>query len=363
MQKLKVAIVQPLIPHYRADFFKKLSEEMDLNLFVVRTPKPEEGFSVSQSNEIRWLKSFQIKEYIFFNIIPLITGKYDFVVLTPDPRWPTIILILLLKRLSGAKVVLWGHGVSVKHGFDPARLRDKVKLCLYNMADGFLFYTENELNMMKPYLKSVKLAYLNNTINIEKIMSTIFSPTFDKASLKSAYGISTPKVIIHSARFITERRPDLLVEFIRMMADEDITFIIVGDGVAKPNFETYENTIDFGALYDEKRKRELYAISDFYFQPAWCGLSVVEAMAHGLPVLTLKKSEEVLQCVEYGYIEHRYNGFIGYNLHDLKEFVLNSDAKTINKMKEQCLLYVKNSLRLSSMVSRFCTGLLETLQC
>ena len=78
-------------------------------------------------------------------------------------------MLILLKIFLRKKIILWTHGISVINGFDPDTFRDKVKLKVFNLADGICFYTKNELELMSPYLDKPKLFYVNNTLNVKKI--------------------------------------------------------------------------------------------------------------------------------------------------------------------------------------------------
>ena len=173
------------------------------------------------------------------------------------------------------------------------------------------------------------------------------------SELKEKYGIISSKVVIYCARFIKDRRPDLLIKLIEKMKEEDIKFFIIGDGPFKPDFSIYQNVRDFGALYDEKIKAELFSMADFSFQPAWTGLSVVESFAHGVPYITLKKSESIYQCVEYSYIIHGFNGIIAQDLSEAQDLLTNTNDELLKKMKNNSITFVDKNLTLKGMVDKF----------
>jgi len=64
-------------------------------------------------------------------------------------------------------------------------------------------------------------------------------------------------------------------------------------------------------------KQNLFAIADLYYQPGWVGLSIVEALGYGKPIITFKRSVDVLQCVEYYYLENTKNSLIFENVTEL----------------------------------------------
>ena len=357
MPNTKSLIIQPFIPNYREDFFLELIKIFNFNLFYINKPKDNESFKLSSELNIDNLNSIKIGKLVFFNIFSRKILQSRLIISSWSPQWISLYLLLLLKNIFCIKFIIWTHGVSVRHGFQPRSLRDKIKLFFFNRADSICFYTENELKQLSPYLLKPKLFYINNTLNVEKIQKTKSVLKNNSDQLKKKYGITSSRVIIHCARFIKDRRAELLVELIVKMINEDVSFIIIGSGQYKPDFSVYSSVFDFGALYDEKTKAELFSIADFSFQPAWSGLSVVESMANGVPYITLKKSKDILQCVEYNYIIHGFNGFIARNLKEVWDRINNTSNNELKKMKHNCIGYVNKELALSDIVNRFVRGL------
>ena len=87
-----------------------------------------------------------------------------------------------------------------------------------------------------------------------------------------------------------------------------------------------------------------------YLQPGWIGLSVVEALAYGKPVLTFRRSEETLQCVEYGYILDRQNGRIFDRMDELCSFIKNASKEEIAYLSKGAM-QTASTLTMDNMVS------------
>jgi len=85
--------------------------------------------------------------------------------------------------------------------------------------------------------------------------------------------------------------------------------------------------------------------------------SILESFAHGVPYLTLEKSSEIYQCVEYSYIIHGFNGLIFRDLKEVRNKIINMSNDELNRMKHNCIEYVNRELALSSMVNKFVQGL------
>jgi len=354
-----VLIVQPFIPHYRSDFFLELKKKISFDLVTVFSPERNEGFKITKKIKYKNLKSYNFGSFIYFNTFIINFFKYEIIVIPWAPKWISIYFLLLLKRLFNLKIVIWTHGDSIKNGFNPQKIRDKIKIFIFNKSDGICFYTQSGLRKLKPYIRKPKLFFINNTLNVEKIQSIKNNLDSPPKILKKKYGINASRVIIYCARFIEYRRIDKLVEFINIMTNEDVHFIIIGSGKFKPNFTQYSNVHDLGQIYDDYIKSELFSIADFSFQPAWSGLSVVESIANGVPYTTLKKSKNIFQCVEYSYIKNGINGFIVEDLLELKDTVLKIKDEELNLIKNNCINYSIRELSLIGMVNKFRKGIIN----
>lgn len=132
-----------------------------------------------------------------------------------------------------------------------------------------------------------------------------------------------------------------MVEMIQRLDNKQFGFIIIGDGKDKPDFSKYENVHDFGAVYDDEKKSNLFAIADIYFQPGWIGLSVVEAMAYGLPVCTFKrKGDEIRHGVEYGILKDEVNAMLFDSMDEAVNRIENTSKEEIKRMGKNAHDYI-----------------------
>lgn len=353
----KIAIIQPLVPTYRKPFFDKLAKSYDIDIFTYKSPSYTKTQGFGSSNvPSKHIASVNIYKCIFSNIMPLLKNSYRIIILCSEMKfignWP----LLIVSRLLQKKVILWGHGLNAALYEKHSKHMPIIRKIMYRLADGAWFYTENEREIWSRFLPNLKSVALGNTVS---------TPTTDKIYtdaekfvFKTTHKIHTQINFIYCARFSSERRRiDLLLKIIDQLDPTIFGFIIIGNGHHKPNFSKYCNVYDNGSLYDDELKGKLFSLADAYIQPAWTGLSIVEAMAYGKPILTLKRSSEVLHGVEYGYIEHKRNGMIFSDINALINFMKTAKSSEYAQLGLNAKKYYHDKLSMDNMVSNAVHGI------
>jgi hypothetical protein len=351
-----VAIVQSIVPSYREDFFALLMEKKNIQIYTYLSSSCSKNGVLLATLDAKNILSFKLFKMLFVNIIPLLSNKNSTVVLSSELKSITNWFVLLFARFFNIKVILWGHGVDARYYDQQVLKMPFVRVCLYRLADGAWFYTEKEKKVWDKILPRLRSVALMNTVHV-KATDVIFSDGKNQ-KLKEKLSITTKINFIFCARFSRiDRRADLLINFISNLDSSKFGLIVIGDGAYKPNFSLYSNIYDFGSVYDAKFKSELFAVADVYFQPACIGLSVVEAMAYSKPIFTLKRSDSIMQGVEYSYIEHNYNGMLFECIDDLSSFVTTCDVSYYKKLGTNARIYYDNRLSMQNMVNNAVKGI------
>lgn len=339
--KKYIAILQPEVPHYRTEFFDRLGQvvkPMDIYVFNSLESAKKAGFNIDL-NGLKPIPNKHWHGFLLYNPFTILKN-HDSLVLMLHFGHITTWLLLLTKWLHRRKIILWGQGISVKRYLKESRKPDWKLKWMMALADGVWLYTENERCMWEKVFPNKNMVALGNSLsNVQEMLE--YKPSMTKDELKSKFKISQERILIFCARFESPyRRTDLLLDAIKRLDSDKFGFIIIGAGSNKPDFSSYRNVYDYGAVYDQSKKRELFAIADLYFQPGWIGLSAVEAMAYGKPICTFVRSEETYQCVEYGYIEHGSNGLIFHDIDDCIKQVQSVSNEDIEKWGKNAKHYV-----------------------
>ena len=344
--------LQPFIPHYRSEFFRLLSRKVTQHIFVYEKKEAasKANFHIDDNGCEHIANIFIGGKILFYTPLPLLRAKCSALILMLNFAHVTTWLLLLTKFIHKRKIILWGQGISVKRYIAEEKAPDWKFRLMIALSDGVWLYTPKELTLWRKLFPNKPMSALGNTIsNIQTILDN--NTPGNKTVLKERYGIKQRKILIFCARFeTTHRRVDLLIETIKRLDKDEFGFVIIGAGSYKPNFKEFPNVYDFGAVYDQNKKSELFSLSDMYFQPGWVGLSIVEAMAYGLPILTFERSNEILQCVEYAYIKNNENGLIFKTLDECVETISNISQERITYLSVNAKQYVAENLTMDKMV-------------
>lgn len=355
-----IAILQPFIPHYRKDFFLGLKEKFNLDLFCYNKAKKatNSNFNLIKINE-KEIPNLSFGPFLIYNPFVLLSKKYESLVLMWHFGHLSTWFLLLTKPIHKKKIILWGQGISVKrYKLEKTKPSTLLRWMLI-LADTIWFYTEKEKQQWSNLFPKKNMKALGNTISgIDKIVS--YDSKKNKKTLKEQYQIQQQICFIFCARFNNNfRRQDLLLDSIKRLDPYKYGFIIIGEGDSKPDFTNYKNVYDYGAVYDTSKKQDLFTIADLYYQPGWVGLSVVEALGYGKPVITYKRSQEVLQCVEYYYVINNYNGLIFSSVDEFLVGIKDIKTKEIEKMSNNAKDYVRNNLMMSNMINKASISLIK----
>ncbi len=345
---MKLAILQPHIPHYREHFFKGLSRSFPTDLYCYSLPSEKNNnFSAAELPTID-LSSIQKGPVLWYNPLKFLKSEYTHLVLMLHFGHITTWLLLLTRVLHRKKIILWGQGISVKRYIAEEVKPDwKLRLMIW-LSQGVWLYTEKEMLQWKAIFKRKPIISLNNTLKTPSFNA--LEPKLLNA-LKTKYGITQDRILIFSARFENPyRRTDLLVDAIKALDHHKYGIIIIGDGSLKPDFTPFRHVYDFGKLYDDDVKAELFGMADIYFQPGWVGLSIVEAMRYSLPIFTLQRSEDIKQCVEYHYIIDRKNGRLFQSLTECITEIENLSKAELKRMGSEAQQLSTKKLTVENMV-------------
>jgi glycosyltransferase involved in cell wall biosynthesis len=283
-----------LIQHYRIPVYSYLSDYLKnhgISLVVIA-----EGRQPGDRQDVSF-QYYETKHRLWALNGLLEALKPEAVILWAKPHLYTYPFFLKLKRRN-IKIIHWGH----RRAMPPfARSKKLIANFEHWLDDAIILYSEAfRAHVFKRFQNKTFVA--NNTLNL-----TAYQVTSEpREDIKRRLGITTTKNIIYLGRIQRRRRLDHLFQVLDLLGLDDVGLILAGpDDEGILGDECGKNIFKLGPLYGQAALDALSA-SDVYCQPNAIGLSIVDALFCGLPVVT----ENGLHGPEIMYLKEGINGFM-----------------------------------------------------
>ncbi|APF17774.1 glycosyl transferase group 1 [Caldithrix abyssi DSM 13497] len=288
----RVTLQYLTLPHYRRSLFERLWKYPEINFSVVCgkvSPYTNlKNFEPDKDQKVTFIKNNFIKigsrKFVWqkgvFKAVMDYTPNY-LILLGFDPHILSNIPLFILAKRKKIKVLWWGHATYGKQGF----IGRLIRYFFYTMADGILTYDERgRQRLVNIGVDERKIFPIWNCLNDEDYP---FKNSKSKINKKLKYNI------IFTGRITDRKKIDQLIKAVAILLKEtkNIQLHIVGEGPAQQklkeltqqlNIEKY--VVFHGPLYGEELSN-LFVDIDLMVIPGLAGLSVIHALAHGIPVL------------------------------------------------------------------------------
>lgn len=334
-----------IIQHYRVPVYNYLSDylrDRGYSLSVV-----SEGIQKTQAPPLRFR---YFENGLTFRPLNRLVDEFkpDAVILWAKPHLYTYPFFVKLK-LRRIKIIHWGHRRAMR---PLARSKKLVANFEHWLDDAVILYSEQfREHVFKPFQHKTFIA--NNTLNLTEYRPSKFS----RAEIKRKYHIPTGKNVVYVGRIQRRRLLDHLVRAFAMLDLEDVGLILAGpddEGILE-GFRG-KNIFKLGPLYGNDALDVLSA-SDVYCLPGAIGLSIVDALFCGLPVIT----ESGLHGPEIMYLKDGVNGFIIpkgdiTQLSAKLRLLLSEDS-----LRREFSQAARNEIMTSGHIDRMCEGFRNAL--
>lgn len=280
----KFIVIQPVVPSYRLGFFNAAAKRLGAR-FTVHASDLNMGVLTEGSAVGPWRKSLGPMVRLGPGMewqcgalsVPIARG--DVVVVSGAPRCLSNIALLIKARVLGARTIWWGQLWSATSRWHRFILR----LMLMRLAHSVLFYTDAEIVAYKArYGRRDRrlLGALNNGIDVKPIQSR--RARYD-AEMRG-------NEILFIGRLTDKAQIALLLDALTHPPLADAILHVVGDGPDRSALQDWtqqhglgERVIWHGATVNEDEIAWIANRSAVFCYPGGVGLSLVHAMAYGLP--------------------------------------------------------------------------------
>lgn len=311
LRRGKVAIVQPYLAEYRRSFYRQLRASLDaaeISLELIHGHPSEAQGLRNDAIELDWASPVRSRRYTYRSRsivhIPLkFRQRPDLIVveqaLANVAMWRAL---SSLRRLSGTRVALWGHGgISTRPALS-------IESALLNIAtrrsDWFFAYTESAANFLtETGYPSQRITTIQNALDTDPLVhaSLQVGPPTDEMGVLYLGGLDASKGIdnlLAMGRSLAQRHPRFVLH-------------IMGDGADSGKVTNMARSNPWlryhGRVADAHLKATVARSCKCMVLPGRVGLAVVEAFAMGLPVVA---RADWNHGPEFSYLTPEFNSLI-----------------------------------------------------
>lgn len=368
----KVVIIQRRMTQYRLPLFNLMREQLDaagVDLIVVYgDPLPSEKLK-SDSGDLPWGTYVSCRYWFdgrlcWQNAMP-VASNANMVVITQENRLLFNYVRPILKR--DRKWAFWGHGRNFQ-STTPNSLSERFKRWLSSHMDWWFAYTELSCEtVMEAGFPRERITVLNNAIDTAELAGQIESLGPEESGLaRKEFGIGPGPVGLYLGSLHADKRLEFLVDAARGIREQvpDFQLIVVGDGPQRDlvcaAVEEAGGWIHWLGPRTGRDKARVLSIAQLMLNPGMVGLSVVDALVAGVPMVTTAYPHH---SPEIAYLHSGQNGLITGN--DVSAYVagvvrLLQNPAEIELLRSGCLAAAPN-YTIEKMADRFCNGILSCL--
>jgi len=350
--KKRVMYVARFIPFYREGILRRLTELYDCR-FICQ----DKQFGTGHSPDLPEIVRLPMKTYF---------GRLDWLpirkqVKTFDPEvviselglsFVTVFCLLLGKFFHGYKLMFWTHGLEGPRKEGRMWVSDYIRKWILRFSDGVVYYTEGCAKVTQPYLGKLPYYVAPNTLDTDSLDLAWSKLEVDPVSFK-------PQVVF-IGRMVEAKRVRELLNLAQQLKDKksSVRLIMIGDGPLRALLEKESQErklpIDWlGDISDPDEKASLLACSLAGVCLGRVGLNIVDCLAFGLPLLTLKRQD--LTSTHGPEIDYLIDGETGW-LCESPESVtmhiedLNENEKHRLGLRESCRSYFESYCSIENQV-------------
>lgn len=303
--RIRVLFVYPYLPHYRYDVFKRLEGHPNLEVEFAAGPNSRDGSILTVPGEVLdkfhplrnvWFWKF-LWQFGVFSVI--VRRRPDVVVFHGESANLSTWAGAVLARLLKSAVLFWTIGW---HRPDSG-LRRHFRLAYYRLADELLIYGK----VGRAIGVDMGYPYERMTVIYNSSSGPIGRQKVDPAALER-FNDDLPamgeKIVSSVIRLYPVKRLDMLVQATAALrsAGRPVVLLLVGDGPERERLAALARQLEVplympGAAYTDEALRLVYERTLVTVVPSLAGLTVLQSLKFGCPVITHDNMyEQVPEC-------------------------------------------------------------------
>jgi len=295
-----VAIVTNIIPHYRADFYRRILARDDFDCHVF-CQEAIPGANIGTADHmfpgrVTILNVVSAaNERIAWQALPYsrISTNFDMCFIYGNPRVVSSVLLSWVLRALRMPVVIWGQA----HTAGASLISEQIRLAWWRAFSNVFVYTDAEVQYLRERGFAQQLILgMNN--GLDQTMLDVAGAKWTCARLiewRRQEGLEQNVILLSCARLVGKNRFDLVIDALPALLEVDptLTWCVLGDGPERKQLEgrakqrRVAHAIRWkGPLYDEDDLAPWFMSSTLLVHPGAIGLPLLHAFGYGLPVVT-----------------------------------------------------------------------------
>jgi glycosyltransferase involved in cell wall biosynthesis len=317
----EVLIVQAMAKQYRVPFFDGLHAALARDGVRLRVaygePPPAER---SKGDDVALDPAYGVRvpgrwwygDRLYYQPVLPLARAADLVVVEQANKNLVNLPLILRARLGGHRIAYWGQGRNV---FTAERsVSEWLKARTLGLVDWWFAYTRGVASYLTSHgVRPGIVTVVQNAIDTRQFRRQLDSVTSaERCALRDRLGIAAGDPVgLFCGSLYAGKRVDFLIEAARLVraAVPGFHLVVIGAGPAERELAAGAGDpwIHFLGRQVGRAKATAFRLADVFLMPAWVGLSVLDAFAAGLPVLTTGLPGH---SVEVEYVEHDRNGIV-----------------------------------------------------
>jgi glycosyltransferase involved in cell wall biosynthesis len=364
-----VVVLQYLtLIHYRESVFNRIASDPRIDFTICcgkKSPYQKmRNFEPQPPLKIKWVKNFVVNitqmHFIVWQwgaIINLVRTRPNVLILLgADPHILSSFPLFFIAKILRVKVCWWSHATLAGQGF----LGRWLRLFFYKHADGILAYDEvGRLRLEKAGVEPSTMTTIWNCLNDAdyKLSANDRQVTENDCTIR----------VLYIGRLYRDKKMRLLIEAAAILKDRGVTFVvdIVGDGPELTATKEKSIALDLndvirfhGAKYDDDLTQFL-SKADIGVIPSWAGLSAIQYMASGIPVIT-EENQGINHPPEVSaIIEDETGAFFDFESAESLANTIEATYPKVKNLSNSCLRLVREQFTPEAVKEAIILGVLK----
>lgn len=359
----RVLIIYRFLPHYRAEFYSRLRENLaargiELDLIYGESEKERLDKVALPWATFKASKSFRIGGFeLLWQPCLREALEYDLVIVEQANRLLLNYVLLLARRFWGFRLAFWGHGLNWQ---SPERsLVNRFKVAFLRLPDWWFAYTEGVARILEARgYRRDRITVVHNSIDLRKLKEQLADPKYSIPDW-----LQGKPTALFCGGMYKEKRLDFLLSCCdrikEQVAEFQMLFIGAGNEHHKISLASKARPWmhDLGPLTGAQKIPYLKA-AQLFLMPGLVGLVVLDSFAAGAPMVT---TDYPFHSPEIDYLVHGTNGLMVKDAEFVEAVVsLFNNKDEWKALREGCLASA-NLYSLEKMVESFEEGIASCL--